>query len=86
MNGLRDYRWLAGRLGLPMGTCYSLVARAQIPHRRISTRIVRFDEEEIERWLSERAVRVAQAPSAELAAAHDELRRRRDARKAARHG
>lgn len=41
-----------------MGTLYSLVSRRQIPHIRLSPRMVRFSRQDLEEWLSERRVPV----------------------------
>ncbi len=71
MSALRDYAWLAQRTGVGRSTLASMVSRGQIPHVRIAPRIVRFDEQAIERWLAERTV--APPPA-------DELERRRGRR------
>lgn len=42
--------------GLPIGTLYSMVSRKQIPHVRLGPRLVRFDLEEIRRWIEKRRV------------------------------
>lgn len=47
----------AGRLlNLPIGTLYAWVSQRRIPHVRLSGRVVRFDEDELGRWLAERRV------------------------------
>ena len=37
--------------GIKRGTLHSMVCRRQIPHHRISARVVVFDEAEIAAWL-----------------------------------
>jgi excisionase family DNA binding protein len=39
-------------LGLPVGTVYALVHQRRIPHVRLGPRLVRFDREELDQWLS----------------------------------
>lgn len=43
-------------LGMKHGTLYSLVSRRQIPHIRLSPRLVRFSLRELEFWLESNAV------------------------------
>lgn len=43
-------------LGLPLGTVYSLVSQRRIPHVRLGPRLVRFDRDELERWLAARRI------------------------------
>jgi excisionase family DNA binding protein len=50
------YREAAAWLGLPMATLRTLVARGQVPHRRISERIVLFAPEELRAWMAARRV------------------------------
>ena len=42
--------------GLPRGTLYSLVHQRRIPHIRLSSRLVRFDLDELAKWMRERTV------------------------------
>ena len=56
MEKLMDYDETAEYLGLAKGTLYSLVCRKQIPHRRFSGRLVRFDPNELKEWVDSRAV------------------------------
>ncbi len=42
--------------GLPRGTLYCLVSKKQIPHIRISTRLVRFSREGLHKWMASMAV------------------------------
>jgi excisionase family DNA binding protein len=72
---LRSTAWVAELLGVPAGTVRSMISRRQLPTVRIGPRIVRFDENEIMRWLDAR--RVAVQP-------HEELARRAAARRASR--
>ena len=53
---LIGYDELARMLGIKKGTAYSWVCRNQIPHIRISGRLVRFDPEAIRRWVKDREV------------------------------
>lgn len=46
-------------LGIPVGTLRSMVCRRQIPHIRISPRIVVFDVAALEAWIAARHVGVA---------------------------
>ncbi len=51
-----NYSQAAELLGVRTGTLYAWVSRRVIPFVRLSPRVVRFDREAIEKWLSERAV------------------------------
>lgn len=53
------YPELAEALNLPLGTLYSKVAGRSIPHVRLGRRLVRFDAEEIARWLKAQEVAAA---------------------------
>lgn len=57
-----DYNGVAMLTGLKLGTLYALVSQRRIPHVRLSKRLVRFPQDEIERWLAAHLVPVA-APS-----------------------
>lgn len=57
---LLDYHQVAARYGFKLGTLASWVARKQIPHIRLSTRMVRFDPADLDAWLEAR--RVAERP------------------------
>lgn len=52
-----SYDALSEWLGIPKPTLYSKVSRKEIPHHRISRRLVRFRRAEIETWLQAREVR-----------------------------
>jgi len=51
-----SYRAAAEMLGLPLGTVYSLVCQRRIPHHRLGPRLVRFQKEDLEQWLTEHRV------------------------------
>lgn len=53
------YREAAALLHMPVGTLYALVSRRQIPHIRLSPRLVLFDRETLEKWLQAHEVSVA---------------------------
>lgn len=46
-----SYQQAAELLSVPIGTLRSMVCRRQIPHVRISTRIVLFDVAALKSWL-----------------------------------
>lgn len=56
MGTLLTYDETAKFLGLKKSTLYSMVCRNAIPHTRWSGRSVRFDLEELERWLKDHKV------------------------------
>jgi excisionase family DNA binding protein len=58
-----NYREAARMLGIPVGTLRSMVCRRQIPHIRISPRIVVFDVAALEAWIATRRVGVANEDS-----------------------
>jgi excisionase family DNA binding protein len=60
-EGLMDYRAASKFLGVPVGTLYSWVHLRRIPHLRITGKMVRFDPEELRRWLEARRVPAAEA-------------------------
>ena len=53
------YREAARLLGIPVGTLRSMVCRRQVPHIRISPRVVVFDVACLEDWIAQRRVDVA---------------------------
>jgi excisionase family DNA binding protein len=53
---LLTYSDVSARFAIKTATLYALVCQKRIPHIRIGPRFVRFVEEEIERWLIEKAV------------------------------
>jgi excisionase family DNA binding protein len=48
------YAHAASYIGVAVSTLYVLVHRRQIPHMRISKRLVVFDLNDLDRWLDER--------------------------------
>jgi excisionase family DNA binding protein len=67
MNTVRlvGYREAARMLAVPVGTLRSMVCRRQIPHVRISARVVVFDLAAIDTWLNARRIPALDAvPSA----------------------
>ncbi len=54
-----NYREAARLLGIRVGTLRSMVCRRQVPHIRISPRIVVFDVIVLETWIAARRVGVA---------------------------
>ena len=54
-----NYREAARLLGIPVGTLRSMVCRRQVPHIRISPRIVVFDVAALEEWIAARRVGIA---------------------------
>ena len=54
-----NYREGARVLGIPVGTLRSMVCRRQVPHIRISPRVVVFDVAALDEWISLRRVDVA---------------------------
>ncbi len=54
-----SYREAARFLGVPLGTLRSMVCRRQVPHIRISPRVVVFDVAVLEQWIALRHVTVA---------------------------
>jgi predicted DNA-binding transcriptional regulator AlpA len=56
-------------LGISPGTLRSMVSRRQVPHIRISPRVVVFDIVQLDAWLAQRTVAVAtMEPAAPVAA------------------
>jgi excisionase family DNA binding protein len=52
---LMNYQQAAAYLGMRMATLYSKVSRREIPHIRLSGRMVRFDPDVLARFLRERS-------------------------------
>jgi excisionase family DNA binding protein len=61
MKKLITYREFCEFTGIPLATAYSMVARHRVPHVRLSARLVRFDLDEIQRWLTTHTVTDAPA-------------------------
>lgn len=51
-----SYSEAAEKLGVKLGTLYSMVSGARVPFVRLGPRLVRFPEDELDRWLHERLV------------------------------
>lgn len=58
MSARISYDTAAVHLGVNVSTLRSWVCRRQVPHIRLSGRVVVFDVEELDRWLAERRVAV----------------------------
>lgn len=52
MTRLLSYADAASYLSIPEGTLRSMVCRRQIPHVRMSARMVKFDPAELDAWIS----------------------------------
>jgi excisionase family DNA binding protein len=59
---LVDYETAAKYLGIPIGTLRSMVCRRQIPHVRLSARVVRFELAALDSVIEERRVGAGGAP------------------------
>ena len=57
-----DYDQFCERYAMKKATAYSLVCRRQIPHIRLSGKMVRFDSDEIDGWFRDHHVPVAEQP------------------------
>lgn len=64
-----NYREAARMLGIPVGTLRSMVCRRQVPHIRISARIVVFDVAALDAWIAARRVGVANDDTGQVDAA-----------------
>jgi excisionase family DNA binding protein len=53
-----SYKEISERVGIPLGTLYSLVAQAKIPHVRLGRRNVRFVVQEVDAWIDSHRVPV----------------------------
>ena len=51
----------AAYLAVPLGTLRSMVSRRQVPHVRLTARIVVFDLDALDAWLSERTIAAGSA-------------------------
>ncbi|MFC1611270.1 helix-turn-helix transcriptional regulator [Myxococcota bacterium] len=56
MRRFLSYRQASEVTGIRLATLYSLVHRKEIPHARISKRMVLFPEAELLAWIEERIV------------------------------
>ena len=59
---LLTYEEVATITSLPLGTLYSMVHRKELPHYRLSSKTVRFSEEEIHKWIEGGYVPAQEAP------------------------
>lgn len=50
------YREAAAHLGIPLATLYALVHERRVPHYRYGPRFIRFDLDELDRWMAEHRV------------------------------
>lgn len=53
-----SYEEAAAYLAIKIATLRSLVCRRQIPHVRLTPRLVVFDREQLDAWIAERTVTV----------------------------
>jgi excisionase family DNA binding protein len=65
---LVDYEIAARYLGIPVGTLRSMVCRRQIPHVRLSARVVRFELAALDAVIEERRVDVPRREARDLVA------------------
>ena len=56
MSQRLNYAEAAAYLGLKVETLRSMVCRKQVPHIRLSGKLVRFDRETLDAWLREHSV------------------------------
>ena len=66
MTARLNYRDAARLLGIPVGTLRSMVCRRQVPHIRISPRVVVFDVAALEDWIAQRRVGVSNEDASRL--------------------
>ena len=50
------YQAAADLIGVNVSTLRSMVCRKQVPHYRLGKKLVRFDRDELERWLAAHSV------------------------------
>lgn len=53
---LLNYAEAAQLLTIPVGTLYVWTQECRVPHLRFGTRTVRFDEDELVKWMRDRSV------------------------------
>ncbi len=53
---LLTYNEVSERLGIELPTLYSMVSQNRIPHIRFSSRMVRFDEHKLAKWVADHQV------------------------------
>ena len=66
MTDRLNYEQAAAYLGIKLATLRSMVCRKQVPHMRLTARLVVFDRAQLDAWLGERSV-AAIAPSSAYA-------------------
>ncbi len=54
-NKLIDIKKLSEILGLSKQTIYEMVSQSRIPYIKLSSRILRFDSEKIEKWIESKS-------------------------------
>lgn len=59
---LLSYEQAARLLGVPVGTLRSMVSRRQVPHIRLTARIVKFDPVDLEAVIASRRVLAGGSP------------------------
>jgi excisionase family DNA binding protein len=59
-DDLIDYLEASRVTGIQIDTLYSLVSRKQIPHIRLSKRIVRFSRSKLGNWIDQASVEIKQ--------------------------
>ncbi|MEW6002249.1 MAG: helix-turn-helix domain-containing protein [Nitrospirota bacterium] len=73
MEKLLSIGELSRLLGITKSTLYSWTSKKIIPHRKLSTRLIRFEETEILEWLGKKSV----YPDAPLSFCENRCRHRR---------
>ena len=61
MRNFLRYADVAELLQVKVGTLYSMVSRREIPHVRVSNRLVLFDPEHLKSWLKDKEIEVTAA-------------------------
>lgn len=56
MTKLISYKEAAARLDVPVTTLRVMVNRKRVPHIRLGTRMVKFDPDELTRWVNARRI------------------------------
>jgi len=60
-NSMLNYKQVADRLGVPLGTVYAWVHEKKIPHVRLGARLVRFERDAIDKFIEMRRKAYEQA-------------------------
>ncbi|MCB9026760.1 MAG: helix-turn-helix domain-containing protein [Bdellovibrionaceae bacterium] len=66
-----NYNTAAEFLGIKIGTLYSMVSRKEIPHIRLSPRLVSFSKQVLSDWLSQRHINGDSMSNANSGRNHD---------------